>query len=89
MRAGTVSIASLMLGLTCLLIALGHKWGWDAFGWVLMMGLLFCLQAGAGALVLGGKHGARPFSILGLAWMLSLALTLAAGYWAFDHARGC
>ena len=89
MRATTTSLVCFGLGLSSLVFAVLHKWGWDVFGWVVAMFVLFCLQGSAAYLVLGGKNAARPFSLIGLAYLLSMPLTIAAAFWAFEHARGC
>lgn len=89
MRATLWSIACFGLGLSSLLFTVTHDWGWDVYGWVVMMVFLLCLQASAGYFVLGSKDAARPFSMVGLVYLASIPLTLAAAFWAFEHASGC
>ncbi|MCE7872014.1 hypothetical protein DYH09_16770 [bacterium CPR1] len=89
-RATRSVLLSLLTGTSSLLFSLSHRWGWDVFSGLAVFLVLGLLQVFAGGyLVLAGPHPARPASLLGLAWSLSLVLTALAALWAIDHASGC
>lgn len=89
-RAARSALLSFLIGSSCLLFSLTHRWGWDVFAGIaafLVLGLLQLLAGGY--LVLAGPSSARPASLVGLAWVSSLLLTALAAWWAIDHASGC
>lgn len=89
-RAARSALLSVLIGSSCLIFSVTHVWGWDVFAGMatfLVLGLLQLVVGGY--LVLAGPNPARPASLVGLAWGISLVLTALAAWWAIGHASGC